>query len=344
MNILRHEVLDGLLLRRTKASRAADLELPGRTIVLRDDLELDLFEHDYYEVRCCSGRVCVVCECVCLRICRVCQFNCYHIWVSIDYNSIRYVSLHVQALYTQSRARFDAYVAEATVANNYAHLFDLLTRLRQAVCHPYLIQYGKGGQDGGSGGATDVCGICREAAEDAVQTGCHHIFCRLCVRDYLESVGASALSMLKDKTTDDISDSPVPQSSRGAKVRSSSAASTSAIASSLGADAPTPPPSCPTCFAPLTVNLQAVSGSGDGGSGGGGVTSGARVTSKSILSRLPAVRVGSSFRSSSKIEALLEELWRAQAEEPGCKASSLLLLVVLLLLLFRPPHVCSFFT
>jgi hypothetical protein len=44
MNTLRREVLDGLLLRRTKASRAADLTLPGRTIVMRDDLELDMFE------------------------------------------------------------------------------------------------------------------------------------------------------------------------------------------------------------------------------------------------------------------------------------------------------------
>ena len=43
MTLLRREVLDGLLLRRTKASRAADLSLPSRTILLRDDLELDLF-------------------------------------------------------------------------------------------------------------------------------------------------------------------------------------------------------------------------------------------------------------------------------------------------------------
>lgn len=49
MALLRREVLDGLLLRRTKASRAADLSLPSRTIVLRDDLELDLYEKDYYE-------------------------------------------------------------------------------------------------------------------------------------------------------------------------------------------------------------------------------------------------------------------------------------------------------
>ncbi|RYE98937.1 MAG: DEAD/DEAH box helicase [Methanobacteriota archaeon] len=35
---------------------------------------------------------------------------------------------------------------------------------------------------------------------------------------------------------------------------------------------------------------------------------------------MPSSRVGSAFRSSSKIEALLEDLWRAQQDEPGCKA------------------------
>jgi SNF2 family DNA or RNA helicase len=34
---------------------------------------------------------------------------------------------------------FGAYVESGTVLNNYAHIFDLLIRLRQAVCHPYLV-------------------------------------------------------------------------------------------------------------------------------------------------------------------------------------------------------------
>lgn len=42
--LLRRQVLDGLLLRRTKASRAADLSLPGRLITVRNDVELDMFE------------------------------------------------------------------------------------------------------------------------------------------------------------------------------------------------------------------------------------------------------------------------------------------------------------
>ncbi len=41
-----------------------------------------------------------------------------------------------EALYTQSQAQFDAYVKTGTVVNNYAHIFDLLIRLRQVHFHP----------------------------------------------------------------------------------------------------------------------------------------------------------------------------------------------------------------
>ena len=41
-----------------------------------------------------------------------------------------------EALYTQSQAQFGAYVDSGTVLNNYAHIFDLLIRLRQVRLHP----------------------------------------------------------------------------------------------------------------------------------------------------------------------------------------------------------------
>lgn len=46
-----------------------------------------------------------------------------------------------QAIYTQSKAQFNTYVESGTVLHNYAHIFDLLIRLRQAVNHPYLVLY-----------------------------------------------------------------------------------------------------------------------------------------------------------------------------------------------------------
>ena len=41
-----------------------------------------------------------------------------------------------EALYTQSQAQFGAYVESGTMLNNYAHIFDLLIRLRQVRLHP----------------------------------------------------------------------------------------------------------------------------------------------------------------------------------------------------------------
>lgn len=50
---------------------------------------------------------------------------------------------YYEALYTQSQAQFGDFVQTGTVVNNYAHIFDLLIRLRQA-CHvpPVLLTAG----------------------------------------------------------------------------------------------------------------------------------------------------------------------------------------------------------
>lgn len=48
--------------------------------------------------------------------------------------------MHIVCVYDMHpQASFGAYVDSGTVLNNYAHIFDLLIRLRQAVCHPYLV-------------------------------------------------------------------------------------------------------------------------------------------------------------------------------------------------------------
>lgn len=47
----------------------------------------------------------------------------------------------IPALYSQTQATFNSFVTSGTVVNNYAHIFDLLIRLRQAVNHPWLVRY-----------------------------------------------------------------------------------------------------------------------------------------------------------------------------------------------------------
>ncbi|KAL8105314.1 ATP-dependent helicase rhp16-like [Apium graveolens] len=91
------------------------------------------------------------------------------------------------SLYNESRAQFNTYVTEGTVGNNYAHIFDLLTRLRQAVDHPYLVVYSKTPrrrnpsviQDANNGEL--ICGLCHESVEDPVVSACSHVFCASCL-------------------------------------------------------------------------------------------------------------------------------------------------------------------
>lgn len=133
--------------------------------------------------------------------------------------SIRTIKLHpieldfYNALYTQTKSSFADYVAQGrlafwkssvrqfsrssftsisisrclfafysigTLLNNYAHIFDLLTRMRQAVDHPYLIVYSKRncehaasavGQPRVANGSVD-CSLCQELPTERVVSSC----------------------------------------------------------------------------------------------------------------------------------------------------------------------------
>ncbi|KAA0034825.1 hypothetical protein IC582_025632 [Cucumis melo] len=110
--------------------------------------------------------------------------------------SIRRDTLDIQeedfyeSLYNDSRAKFNTFVAAGTVTSNYAHIFDLLIRLRQAVNHPYLVVYSKtkainsGNIDDSDSNNKQVCGLCHEPAEEPVDTSCKHAFCKACIIDY----------------------------------------------------------------------------------------------------------------------------------------------------------------
>ncbi|KAK2976928.1 hypothetical protein RJ640_015904 [Escallonia rubra] len=98
------------------------------------------------------------------------------------------------SLYNESCAQFNTYVEKGTVMNNYGHIFDLLTRLRQAVDHPYLVVYSntamaKSGNIVDAGNGEQVCGICHDPIEDPVVTSCAHVFCKSCLKNFCESIG-----------------------------------------------------------------------------------------------------------------------------------------------------------
>ncbi|XP_058764683.1 ATP-dependent helicase rhp16-like [Vicia villosa] len=102
---------------------------------------------------------------------------------------------YYESLYSESQAQFNTYVQENTLTNNYAHIFDLLTRLRQAVDHPYLVVYSataaalKQGNLASNGNVEVECGLCHDVVEDPVVTSCEHTFCKACLIDFSASLG-----------------------------------------------------------------------------------------------------------------------------------------------------------
>ncbi|APA09155.1 hypothetical protein sscle_04g039250 [Sclerotinia sclerotiorum 1980 UF-70] len=79
--------------------------------------------------------------------------------------------------------KFETYVAQGVLLNNYANIFGLIMQMRQVADHPDLIlkKNGEGGQN------ILVCCICDETAEEAIKSACRHDFCRECAKNYLRS-------------------------------------------------------------------------------------------------------------------------------------------------------------
>ena len=252
---LKNEVLDKCLLRRTKETRAEDMNLPPRLVTIKT-IQLHPVEKDFYD-----------------------------------------------ALYTQTQSAFSDYVAQGTLLNNYAHIFDLLTRMRQAVDHPYLIVYTKrnceravngeaGAQAQIANGSTD-CDICHEQPTERVLSSCcGAAYCRSCVLEYMSTAVDGA------------------------------------------GDGSTP---CPSCRAPFSIDLnQAAAAVVDDGTLKVSTGSDSRKSSANSgcddlgpsLKELPHVTTGSilrrinlnEFATSTKIEALVSELVAMRTARPGSKA------------------------
>ncbi|KAF8629639.1 hypothetical protein AX15_003370 [Amanita polypyramis BW_CC] len=163
------------------------------------------------------------------------------------------------SLYTDAKRRFDTYLDQGSILNNYSNIFSLLTRMRQMACHPDLVIRSKtsGNQFVQDEEAT-VCRICNDVAEDAIQSKCRHIFDRECIRQYLESALDSN-------------------------------------------------PSCPVCHLPLTIDLNA--------------------PALELEQNVPSARQGilgrlklDTWRSSTKIEALVEELSSLRRQDATTKS------------------------
>ncbi|CAO3656547.1 unnamed protein product [Mucor hiemalis] len=164
------------------------------------------------------------------------------------------------SLYSDVSRAFTTYVAEGTVLNNYANIFELLTKMRQCADHPDLV----------TKKTTDnkqlVCMLCNDPPEDAVAASCKHVFCRECCEQYYKSF-------------DDSIEGNAPR--------------------------------CPSCFAVFSVDLTQDGIEVDRGTGSSG-----NYSKSSIINRINMDK----WRSSTKIEALVEELSKLRREDKTIKS------------------------
>eukprot|EP01084_Bolivina_argentea_P145357 254789_1 len=218
-----------------------------------------------------------------------------------------------QALYTQGKAQFDTYVTQGVVMHNVSHLFDVLIRLRQALDHPYLIVYSSTKREGmdsvGSGmppsssqsaqEEDNSCGnnvldcvVCHDPADQPVQARCGDVFCKACV---LELTGTAPNDAVLE---------------------------------------------CPSCSEPLTVDLSSSSGDNNNNDdyNVGMVQQQRKAFPKEKRRAQKTIKAGkfqmssvsrnsiihnidlSKFQSSTKIEALMQELESMMIHDPCSKA------------------------
>ncbi|KAJ2721475.1 DNA repair protein rad16 [Coemansia sp. Benny D115] len=197
------------------------------------------------------------------------------------------------SLFSNYQREFDTYAQHGTVLNNYANIFELITRMRLAANHPDLLRLkvDANAKVGADSSDTLVCAICNEEAEDPIISRCKHVFCRVDAQMYVS--GADESTTLR----------------------------------------------CPMCFALFDIDLtqpemvQSTRSRGGGGGGGGrsassdgpqGVTLMESMMStpktleyrRSIVNRIDMSR----WRSSTKIEALVEELSKHRQSNANIKS------------------------
>ncbi|KAF9922535.1 DNA repair protein rad16 [Linnemannia zychae] len=170
-----------------------------------------------------------------------------------------------ESLFSDTKRKFSTYVEQGTVLNNYANIFELLTKMRQMVDHPDLVlKKVKPGQIGLP--ETFVCCICQEEAEDPIVSKCHHLFCREDAEQYITSSSVAA-------------------------------------------------PECPVCHIPLSIDLEQPTYVKDE------TEADAEVRHKTFARTSIVNRINmDTWRSSTKIEALVEQLYKLQREDRSTKS------------------------
>jgi len=194
-----------------------------------------------------------------------------------------------ESLYSETVRTFNTFVDSDTVLNNYANIFSLLSRMRLAANHPDLVVTKL--KAANSNTTTLVCGICQEEAEDAIMSKCKHVFCREDIKQYIQCAPTQATEDQNGMFTS------TAKPKRGGKKAAASG----------------PSVLCPVCFKDLSIDLsqQPVSAEDAFGKAASDITK-----NSSIVNRIDLTQ----WRSSTKIEALVQELTALQRESVTLKS------------------------
>ena len=101
-----------------------------------------------------------------------------------------------EALYERSEAKFDSFVQRGTLLNNYAHIFDLLSSLRQSLDHPFLVLHRPSLDSPQSRIETHVCILCHDSIskKQIIQAKpCMHSFHKSCMAMHFEKAVGGTL-------------------------------------------------------------------------------------------------------------------------------------------------------
>lgn len=166
------------------------------------------------------------------------------------------------SLYSDLKRKFNDFVAEGVVLNNYANIFTLITRMRQLADHPDLVLKRAGGVGGSAIEGVLVCQLCDDEAEEPIESKCHHKFCRMCVSEYVDLWAGDAQKLL-----------------------------------------------CPVCHIGLSIDLQQPALEVDE----------TEFSKQLIVNRIQMGTHGGEWRLLSKIEALVEELYKLRSDRHTIK-------------------------
>ncbi|KAH3902981.1 DNA repair protein RAD16 SCDLUD_000583 [Saccharomycodes ludwigii] len=162
-----------------------------------------------------------------------------------------------QSLYTDVNRQYNSYVEQGLVLNNYANIFTLITRMRQMADHPDLVLHKLKEVDRTD---TIVCQLCDDQSEDPIESKCHHKFCRICIKEYIES-------SIEESVT------------------------------------------CPVCHISLSIDLSQPA-----------LITADYATSLNKKSIVNKIRLDGTWQSSTKIEALVEELYNLRSDSKTIKS------------------------